>query len=320
MKLKSFFLTMIILVGLCINAFAQIKYISHEKAQELSKRIILVELFNEISNDDKQANENIRNYFLPNLKVGKEKKCVSAEEISSLMKANKEKYAVINHSFDNYTLQSVSRNRETGTGKTATANTKGLTYKESHSIGDLPHFDIVLSMDSKNKDLNGFITEVDFVHYKLRPEDYIFASLEFNRLYEASMKSVSPKDYYNPEKAIESLKSKTLLIDKDKTDFSADEAKGYDAEYRFVDYNTIKEAILTKEAGKVYPLLMWSDQLNAAAWVLVDTETGEIYSQITNGGVNVVAWGEYEPSLKLNKSIFKYFDSVTGNKFNNRYK
>ncbi len=110
-----------------------------------------------------------------------------------------------------------------------------------------------------------------------------------------------------------------MLIDKDKADFSADKADGYDSEFRFVDYSVIKDAILSREAGIVYPLLMWSDQLNAAAWIIVDAETGEIYSQITNGGVNVVAWGEFEPSLKLSKRIFKYFDSVTGNKINNRY-
>lgn len=319
MNSKSLLLTVAVVAILFSNAFSQFEYISYEKAQALSKRTILVELFDESSDEEIQTNEFIKEYFQKNLKIGKEVICASGKEINALLKNHKEKYALITHNFDSHDIESVSRNKRTDNGRSASASYNGPTYKQKSVMATLNHFDLSLSIISSNKKLKGIVTEVGFVHFKLRPEDYIFAAHQFNRLYDASLSEIKSKNYYDPKEAMKSLGTKTFLVDKGNIDFKTKDAKGYDFDYEFVDYSVIKEAIFSKTPDKVYALLIWSNQINAIDWVIVDTETGEIYSQITHGGVNVVAFGENEPPLKMGKMHFKSFDSSMANKLNNKY-
>jgi hypothetical protein len=321
MNSKSLFLTVAIVAILFSNAFSQFEYISIEKSKALANRTILVELYDEVSEAEIQTNKNIKEYFQQNLKIGKEVICVTAKEINVLLKSqkDKEKYALITHNFDNYEIKSVTRTKRVDNNMLVSGLYKGLTYKEKHTIATLQHFDLTLSIVSGNKKLDGVVTEIGFIHLKLRPEDYVFAASQFNRLYDASISGIKSKDYYDPKLAIESLKSKTLLIDKDNIEFEAKKIEGYDYNYEFVDYSVITEAIFSKTPQKVYALLIWSNQLNAYDWVIVDTETGEIYSQISHGGVSVLEFGENKPPLKMEKKHLKSFDSVLANKMNNRY-
>ncbi|MBI2967123.1 MAG: hypothetical protein HYY40_04835 [Bacteroidetes bacterium] len=314
---KISFLITIVFTTLYFESEAQFNYISLEKSGELSKRTIIIELFDELTGEEKTANENIINYFQKNLSIGIGIICKTRTEMTELLLDHQEKYAIITHELGTHSIQSVNRYKTIDGKRTTAGDPNGFKY--NNILGTLKHYDLTLAIVSENSKINGFVTSVGFVHYILRAEDYVFASLQFNRLYNASLNKTKKGDYYDPKKAIENLQKKTWLIDKKNINFTIDKADGYDFSHKFVEYEVIRKSVLEKEPRKVFALMMWSDQANTYMWILCDTETGEILSQVAHGGVNYSEFGEHEPPGKLNLIHYKSFDSVMVNKINNKY-
>ncbi len=302
----------------CAVAFAfdgntQFRYMDFEQAKTLSERTILVQLFDGDNDEAREANKFLKEYFVTHLKIGKEVRTVSASEIEALLKSNEDKYATITHDNDEHDI--VGRRKVNNKDRFDLVKSRN----ENFSMATLSHYDIELYLASDKSSREEFVTEVDFVHYYLRPEDYVFAAKQFTRLYNSSLDKIEKKNYYQVKTALAKLQTKTLLVDSAKVRFKLSKAKGYDNDYKFTDYNEIKAAIIDCKKSFVYPLMMWSWQLNAYLWVIVDAETGEIYSTVTNGGVNYTEFGKNEPPGKISKTHFKYFDSKLANTVNNRY-
>jgi len=293
---------------------AQFRYMDNQQAKILSESIIIVQLFDEGNQEGKEANTFLREYFAPNLKIGKEVQFKSNAEIDNLLQSRDgNKYAIIAHDKDEHDV--LGRRKVNDIYR----NNPIKSSNEYYAMATLTHYDIELHLYNESSAQGEFVTEVDFVHYYLRPEDYVFSAKQFNRLYNAALKGIPTNRYYQVEKALGKLETKTLLVDSSKVRFKLSKAKGYDSNYRFTDHKEIKTAIINHKEGFAYPLMIWSWQLNAYLWVIVDTETGEIYSTVTNGGVNYKKFGENEPPGIIGKGHFKYFDSKLANKINNRY-
>ncbi|GEM_PF-5279412 len=314
MKACLLILTSIILYIPCRS---QIKYIKAEVAEELQNRIVLVELFDENTEDERLRNQQIKEYFIPRLSVGKEVRFATRNEIGEALDSGKEMYALLTHELGTFELMSVNRYRDFDGKRTTVADPNGIKY--NRVIASQKHYDLTLSIPGDETKTSELVTQVCFAHYFLRPEDYVFAALQFSRLYNAAVGKIAPREFYKPKQAMLELEKKTLLLSPDFMDFDPSETKGYSFPTEQVNYADVRAAILSQKNGYAYPLLIWSEQHSAYDWVVVDCESGKIYSQVTHGGVNISEFGKNEPPLKMKKIHLKSFDSVMANTVNNRY-
>jgi len=101
----------LLIAGLFIfnTTFAQFRYPTKEQAEILKSRILIVELFDEASDVEKETNANLKKYFQENWKFNEVVEFMSREKIAALYEINNEQYAVLRHELADKTIKGVSR-------------------------------------------------------------------------------------------------------------------------------------------------------------------------------------------------------------------
>jgi len=280
----------ILLAGFYVkSAYCQFDFPEQKESMELKDRTLLVELKEEdpktikklskvpadleaYKNEIKAYNEMMQKYFPAYWNLNNTIEYKTTSEIDALFeKQPKPKYAVFNSGWTQKQQQ---------------------THNNVKTLYDVYSFKIYLQEDAKKRNnypkAKGCFFSVSLRSDEISPGDLVFIIHQFNNFISTSASGGKKSDLFNIESNLETLKNKTLLLDKNTLDI--DEGKisaAYPNSFKVVTNLEIEQAIIDKNKEDVYISFVWSDKKNCYLYVVADAENGKLLSRMGEGGFNI---------------------------------
>lgn len=301
----------IVLIVLAFTANAQYVIPVKERADLLKQRTLAVLLFDKENAELATYNEAIKKAYTEEWKITPVE-FIYKEQFDEIVKSGNTKYAVVYSNNALNTLTFIHILERDLILKRTGDTLKLKTFKFSH-------YDVYLSLVSGPSGKLDNVTLISFANDELIPSDFFFAAQQFSLLVNASLNGNRGKTFYDPEKNIEYIKSKTLLLPYEFFD-GEDLAKlsdKYEFPYKVSGFYELNEIVLAKNEDFVYPKIIWSDQHDLYGWVIVSAKDGSLRSFMSFGGIKTGSNQKAEEIIKpgrLKDALSKFLQ-----KANSRY-
>lgn len=159
---------------------------------------------------------------------------------------------------------------------------------------------------NENEYIKGEVFSVSMPASKIKPGDLIFVLNVFNNYISAAANGATKKEMFDIEKNLETIKTKTLLLDEKSLQSSKEDIlKAYTYPLEIVDREVIEKAILEKNGNYFFPVLIWSDAHNYYLFVAANTADGALLAKMGTGGFNITA-GSANQSTNTYTSLISY--------------
>ena len=297
----------LVITGIIFSSFkAQGQYLFPKKelCEQLKTRTLAVQLFDETNPALKPFNDAIRKAYTEEWKLTPVE-FVSLQKKDELLNAGDTKYALAYPSnvVTTYTQEFIDR------------DTRITKFEREFNFS---HFDVYLVLiTSPGKSTN--ITSVSFINEDVLPGELFFAAEQLHLLVNAALNDRTGKAFYDAEKNIEYIKSKTFLLPAEffKEKDLPKMAEKYEHPFKISDLKELNEVILSKNAQYVYPKIIWSNKHRVYGWITVGAEDGAVRSFMAFSGLATGTNEKANEVLKpgqLNNALNKMMQKV-----NNKY-
>ncbi|AHM60819.1 hypothetical protein D770_12825 [Flammeovirgaceae bacterium 311] len=298
------------------TAVAQYKFPKQELATAVKGKTLAVQLLNETDESDKNINAALQDAFTTNWKLTPVE-FFSPADIKQLRESRNEKYAVLTQQDElkkdirTYYIDNKGRRQNFG-------GASGQHQKFKYSAFTFSYYDFDLILFQKKKEVN--VTSISFANGELSKADYLYLTQQLSRLVENAANATPMKKYYSVDRNIETLKNYNLVLLNDffKEKERPEIDKNYENKFELVDYEKYEDVILSQEANTGYVKIIWSNQHETYAWVVVDSQDGSILSLLSFGGVRFGKNHDANDIIKVKH--LKYITAKGGQNLNNRYK
>ncbi len=307
--MKKVYILFLVSLFQCIalKSIAQFEFPKSDDAIEFKKRSLIVELKEEDPSElkklakdteglkaykDRTANYNkmVKDFITPDhWKLNSKIEYKTTTEIDALIKSGSSEYSILHSSWFS---------------KTQRTNANMITKYSVYSFVGYLIEDAKKRND--NEYIKGEVFSVSLPASKIKPGDLIFVLNVFNNYITASANGMSKKDMFDVEKNLETIKTKTLLLDEKSLQSSKDDIlKAYTYPLEIVDREVIEKAILEKNSTYFFPVLIWSDAHNYYLFVAANTADGNLLAKMGTGGFNITV-GSANESTKTYTSLISY--------------
>ncbi|MBP2832837.1 hypothetical protein J8281_11630 [Aquimarina sp. U1-2] len=304
---------LLVLVMICANSFAQYTYPKTSLAKNVLASTLVVQLLDGDNEVVSRRNDDIIAVFRDHWKHT-DLLFLTQSQIDSLAEKHKNGYSYV---FQDDFEYNETRNRHINSDGSIHPFGDGMGGRLSYNAFTFGYYSCYL-----NARIDGdyeFITSIGFANDNLRKTDYLFLYQQLSRLLDAAAQEKPTKEYFNVNRNIETLPSKTLVLPKHffKEKDYGKISKYYDHSYELVDIEVYEQTILNREVEKAYVKIIWSHQHKLYMWVVVNAEDGAILAITGFGGVS---FGSYHTANEIIKAKhLKYTTSKFAQKINNRY-
>lgn len=305
--------TALCFVGLSSPVFAQYSYPDQDMCQELKNRTLVVELLDETDESNIILNNALKEEF--------EAWDISpvmfktSEEVSEILDARDTQFAVLTQ--DNAVQKDIRARKLDDKGRLMFG--AGLPSSTQNYVAfafSYYNFDLQLPTGKKNPVT---ITSIGFANPELSRIDYLYLVQQLSRLVNSSLSGTPSSEYYDAAVSVAKIKASKLIFLKDffKEKEVAEIPDNLEAEFELVDMGAYQETILSKEPGKTYAKIIWSNQVNMYVWAVVNAEDGQILGHQGFGGVKFGKTHEANDIIKVKH--LKYVTNEKAQKFNSKY-
>jgi hypothetical protein len=247
-----------------------------EQIAELKKRILVVALYDKSEDQYQSKNDVIQELFRTGWHWNDSIQFRTREEIEKLYDKSDERYAVMEISWDKYTIQS-RQHLETTFVQPFYAYSLYLITK-----------DVLKLSKSEEKIIKRIVFAVNYPFVTEERADLSFAIQQFDFHLSEAERRTTEKLPYPVAENLDALKSRTLLLPQEYLKSDADEAsiaKHYKHPFKIVSREEMLQAAKGKKAGYAYVKFIYSLMYKQYAVVTVDAETGAILSLFKMGGL-----------------------------------
>lgn len=310
--------TLLLLAILMIygTTWAQFKLPSKEMATEISKRKLIVVLF-EGSEICEEVNSIYKDIITKHWKFNSNIEFLLFNEAIEKLKTAKDDYVILNPIWSEYT--------ETET--MSIINDEKKTTSASTFVYSLD----ILNENVKKKETEYWLEtlyRIPTLNPAINYTDIMFVIKQMNYRLEAALNGTNVQ---NKEYNINSVKSRTLLINDEMLIFDEKEIeKNYKYPYKVVTSDVIDKAVKEGSSEYVYLHTIFSTGFLMPMYALIETDKQTIVSIVAAGGIKApklqvpispterLVIIDQSKTYKLKPSYFKYFDSESGQKMNYR--